>query len=50
MGDRGTPYVPSFAGIIRFSEDGSKVKIDPETLIILIIGFSAFIIFLHMIY
>jgi len=42
--------VRSFAGIIRFGKEQTKISIDRNTLIIISIGFSLLILALHIIF
>jgi len=52
MATRKEEIVPvrSFAGILRFGKEQSKISIDKDTLIIISIGFSLLILALNIIF
>ena len=42
------PYIPSYAGLLRFREENAKIIIKPQDLYLLILLFAGIIFVLHL--
>jgi len=45
-----SPYVPSYAGLIRFKEEKAKIAIKPKILYLVVLLFAVTVLTLHLFY